>query len=106
MDKINEAMDAQRKASAPGTKQHKHWIKRWKQHQKMTKSKFGVKKPATMKMKRKKKVQQEVVLKWIHTKHKQTVPAEGTKLWCNHPDCQRKYRAITEGAPERTYPQE
>ncbi|MCI02553.1 hypothetical protein A2U01_0023586 [Trifolium medium] len=102
MEHIDEAMDAQRRA--PKSRKHKQWIKRWKRHQEMTKSKCGVKKPTTMKVKRKKKLQREAVLKWMHTRHEQTVPAEGAKLWCDHPDCQRRYRAITEDEPERTYP--
>ncbi|MCI47714.1 hypothetical protein A2U01_0068956, partial [Trifolium medium] len=80
VEQINEAMDAKRKLTTPKSQQHKRWIKRWKRHQKMAKSTCGVKKPATMKVKRKKKVQQKPVWKWIHTKHEQTVPAEGAKL--------------------------
>ncbi|MCI25556.1 hypothetical protein A2U01_0046747, partial [Trifolium medium] len=60
MDKITRAMDTQRKIFSPTTTQHKQWIKTWKRHQQMTKTKCGViRKPATMKMKRRKKLQQD-----------------------------------------------
>ncbi|MCI63368.1 hypothetical protein A2U01_0084625, partial [Trifolium medium] len=65
MEQINEAIDAKRELTAPKSQQHKRWIKRWKRHQKMTKSKCGVKKTTTIKEKRRKNRQLEAILKWI-----------------------------------------
>ncbi|MCI58359.1 hypothetical protein A2U01_0079614, partial [Trifolium medium] len=80
----------------------------------MTKSKFGViKRPATMKMKRKKRLQQNAVLKWIRNEPIIMVPdrrpGPGEDSWKNnyeHQGCQKESGYITEDEPERTYPPE
>ncbi|MCI52843.1 hypothetical protein A2U01_0074089, partial [Trifolium medium] len=78
----------------------------------MTNSKFGViKKTSTMKMKRKKRLQQDAVLKWIRNEPIIMVPdgrsGPGEDSWKNnyeHQCCQKESGYITEDEPEQTYP--
>ncbi|MCI71306.1 hypothetical protein A2U01_0092569, partial [Trifolium medium] len=70
----------------------------------MTKSKFGViKKPSIMKMKRKKRLQLDAVLQWIHNRPIIMVPDRGSepeedtgKSNYGNPCCQRECGYITE----------
>ncbi|MCI57327.1 hypothetical protein A2U01_0078578 [Trifolium medium] len=71
-------------------------------------SKFGVKrKPETKKIQRRKKRQQEAVLRWIHSKPRIMVPEKQVRTekepWVNV-YCQKEIRCITEDVPEQTYP--
>ncbi|MCI35837.1 hypothetical protein A2U01_0057058 [Trifolium medium] len=103
-------MDAQRKLATPKTKQHKQWISKWKRHQKMTKLKFRViRKPATMKVKRRRRLQLDAVLKWICSEPIIMVPDK--KSGPEEDDygnqcCQIECGYITEDEPEQTCPLE
>ncbi|MCI58569.1 hypothetical protein A2U01_0079824, partial [Trifolium medium] len=60
-----------------------------------------IRKPTTMKMKRKKKRQQDAVLKWIHSEPRIMVPEkrpEGDQC------CQDEIRYIIEDEPVQPYP--
>ncbi|MCI09497.1 hypothetical protein A2U01_0030583, partial [Trifolium medium] len=113
VDKITREMDDQRKFFTPKTKQHKQWIKKWKRHQKITKSKFGViRKPSTMKMKRNRRLQLDAILKWIRSRPI-IIPDRGSRpeedSWKNdygNPCGQRECGYITKDEPEQTYPPE
>ncbi|MCI57084.1 hypothetical protein A2U01_0078335, partial [Trifolium medium] len=78
------------------------------------KSKFGViKKPATMKIKRKKIHHLDAVLKWIHNRPIIMVPDRGSgpeedsgKSNYGNLYCQGERGYITEDEPKQTYPPE
>ncbi|MCI41806.1 hypothetical protein A2U01_0063040, partial [Trifolium medium] len=78
----------------------------------MTESKFGmIRKPATMKTKKKKKRQQDAVLSWIRSEPKIMVPEKREEpekdSWKNdYQCCQEEIGYITEDEPEQTYPLE
>ncbi|MCI50759.1 hypothetical protein A2U01_0072003 [Trifolium medium] len=79
----------------------------------MTKSKFGVRKPATMKMKRKKRLQRDAILKWIRSEPIIMVPdrrsgpeEDSWKYDYEHQCYQKESGYITEGEPEQTHPPE
>ncbi|MCI35219.1 hypothetical protein A2U01_0056440, partial [Trifolium medium] len=88
----------------PWPTQHKRWIKRWKRHQEMTKSKCEVKKPTSIKEQRRRKRQLEAVREWIRTRHIVVIPTRGSEPYCGHPFCKRSHKVITEDEPVRTYP--
>ncbi|MCI58631.1 hypothetical protein A2U01_0079886 [Trifolium medium] len=73
-------------------------------------SKFGViRKPATGKIQRRKKRQQEAVLKWIRSEPRIMVPEKQggseKESWKNdYENCQEEIGYITEDVPEQTYP--
>ncbi|MCI53337.1 hypothetical protein A2U01_0074583, partial [Trifolium medium] len=77
-------------------------------------SKFGViRKPTTIKMKRKRRLQLDATLKWIHSRPIIMIPDRGSgpeeDSWKNdygNPCCQRECGYITEDEPERTYSKE
>ncbi|MCI45286.1 hypothetical protein A2U01_0066525 [Trifolium medium] len=80
----------------------------------MTKSKFEViRKPATIKMKRKKRLQLDAILKWIRSRPIIMVLDRGSgpekdswKSDYGNPCCQRECGNITDDEPKRTYPLE
>ncbi|MCI65355.1 hypothetical protein A2U01_0086613, partial [Trifolium medium] len=70
-----------------------------------------IRKPATMKTKRKKKLQQDAILKWIRSEPIIMVPEKragsGEDPWKNNYQCcQEEIGYITEDEPKRTYPLE
>ncbi|MCI66481.1 hypothetical protein A2U01_0087739 [Trifolium medium] len=66
-----------------------------------------------MKMKRKKRLQLDAVLKWIHNRPIKMVPDRGSgpeedsrRSNYGNPCCRREHGYITEDEPKRTYPLE